>query len=159
MKTNICYFIILLFPILSISCTIDRCSSGNPVLSLEGFSKTERSLIEVKEYESGSGWSKLSRTFYTGDSIKTQGSDSIARGDFSISVNNNYMFKILSTGSTYTVYNMQHKIHRMKRYIGSSNKGCTNGFSYWVNTNKYTVAPNENPGYGLSEYVRLTIYK
>lgn len=159
MKVTSHYFLLLLILILPVSCKIDTCSSGRPILNFDGFSKAELRIIEVKEFEPGSGWSKVKRTFYIGDSIKTQGLDSVAWGDFYMVDKSFYEFKILSSGTTYSVFNMQHKVHKMKRYIAASRKGCTNGFSYWVNANQYTVAPNEYPGYGNSQYVRLIIYK
>lgn len=128
---------LLISIVLFTSCSRVKCEDGYPYLSLDGFSNKDLSLIKIEEYEPGTGFNKLKRSFYSGNKVVNQSADSIPGIGLMMDINSFYRITLIETG---TVYNIHDIATKQSYYNHGPLSGeadvCTNAYSYWINSTK-----------------------
>lgn len=140
------------------SCSKKNCENAIPHLMLSGFGSSELNLMKIEEFELGSGFSKIKRTFYLGESIINQSADSLKGIGLAMDLNSSYRITFISSGAVYNIHDITFKqSHYWHSYIGGEAKACTNAYSYWVNSVELThaleYAPSGPRPFGVGIYV------
>lgn len=140
------------------SCSKKNCENAIPHLMLSGFGSSELNLMKIEEFEPGSSFSKIKRTFYLGESIINQSADSLKGIGLAMDLNSSYRITFISSGAVYYIHDIAFKrSHYWHSYIGGEADVCINAYSYWVNTTELHYDLKRDPynhrPFGVGIYV------